>query len=282
MSDVRELKRRIKGVQNTQKITKGMKTMSIIRLQRAQNRTMAAKPYTSAIQEYIRNIDQENVYFSKGKTATPLYVIYTSDRGLCGAFNDTLLRTAESVIQKNKEDGYKLILIGTKAVVYFTRKGYEVYSKYSQLPSDPTISISNLVMNDCDKLFLEGKVGSVTLVYNHFLSKLNYSVTFQKLLPIQKRSRPEEKGYKLQFLYEPDLRTICDAVTRMYLESTVYQAFLDSSASEYAARLIAMGKATDNADEMIRTLTLDLNKTRQADITSEILEVVSGAEALRL
>ena len=278
MADIRDLRRRIKGVQNTQKITKGMKTMSAIRLQRAQARSLAAKPYTGAVQDMVSYLTEDNAYFAQNKSKATLYVVFTSDRGLCGAFNDNLLRKVESELT----DDDLLLLIGTKAVAYFNRRGREIYAKYAQLPVDPTISLSNLVMNDCRKLFLEGKVGSIVLAYNHFISKMNYGIQFHKLLPIQRKTRHKEKGMKLLFLYEPEQAAVMNAVIDIYLESTVFQCFLDSYASEYAARLIAMSKATDNAEEMVRTLTLEMNKTRQANITSEILEVVSGAEALRI
>jgi F-type H+-transporting ATPase subunit gamma len=279
MADIRDLRLRIKGVKNTQKITKGMKTMSAIRLQRAQARAMASKPYTNALMEMVAHISGDG-YFKENLCDGTLYVVFTSDRGLCGAFNDNLLRAVEAEMQKNKGQKYHLILIGTKAVAFFSRKGYEIHSKYSQLPPDPTISISNLVVEDCRKLFNECKVGKVILAYNHFISKLNYSILFRQLLPVQKKETPGLEGAKVNFSFEPEEGIVISSLIKMYLESTVYQAFLDSYAGEYAARLVAMSKATDNADDMIGTLTLQMNKTRQANITREILEVVSGAEAL--
>ncbi len=280
MADIRELRRRIKGVKNTQKITKGMKTMAAIRLQRSQARSTAAKPYTTAVADMASYLTEENIYCRGNRCKKTLYVVFTSDRGLCGAFNDSLLRAVEAELEKSEVKDHMLLLIGTKAVAHFSRKGQTAYSKYSQLPADPTLSISNLVMKDCVDVFRKGEVGSVVLVYNHFFSKLSYEVRFQKLLPISQKTSPDDKGMKLLFIFEPGQAILTELIMAMYLESTVFQAFLDSYASEYAARLIAMTNATNNAEDMIIDLTMEMNKTRQANITSEILEVVSGAEAL--
>ena len=182
--------------------------------------------------------------------------------------------------KQNERASSKLILIGTKAVVYFAKKGYEIHSVYSHLPPDPTVSLSDLVMNDCKKLFLEGKVGSVYLIYNNFKSRIRYEIKIKKMLPLPIAISAQKEGIRPIFIYEPDKTKLLHTIIEMFLESTVFHSFLDLYASEYSARLIAMSKATDAAEEMISDLTLKLNKTRQALITKEILEVVSGADAL--
>lgn len=281
MADVKELKKRIKGVSNTKKITNAMKAMSMIRLQKAEARAVSAKPYAEAVKHMVSGIG-EGGYFKHNKSSAVLLVVFSSDRGLCGGFNDTLLKSTKNTIEKHIKQGkkIKLILIGAKAVSFFSRSKFEVYSKYAHLPTEPTIHLSNLVVADCKKLFLEGTVSEVVVIYNHFLSKLKYDTRMHILLPLPQIGQIG-KNMLPNFVYEPDKVVVLNSIMEMYLGSAMYQFFLESTASEYSARFASMSKATDNADEMITDLTLKLNKTRQAVITSEILEIVSGAEALR-
>jgi F-type H+-transporting ATPase subunit gamma len=281
MVQIKDIKTRIKGITSTQKITKAMKSMSLIRLQRAEARALASRPFIYAITDIVSHLESDNVYFMGNKSRDALFVIFTSDRGLCGAFNENLMRQAEQAIKERSKTGKcKLILIGTKAVMHFRKKGYDIHSTYSHLPPDPTVSLSNLVINDCKDLYLKEQAGEVVLVYNNFKSKLKYEIKFKKMLPLPKILLSVKQGIRPIFLYEPDSGQLVDKVIEMFLESTVFHSFLDLYASEYSARFAAMSKATDSAQEMIDGLTLELNKTRQALITKEILEVISGAEAL--
>ncbi len=281
MAQIKDIKERIKGIKGTQKITKAMKSMSLIRLQRAEIRALASRPFIHAITDIVSHLESDNVYYRGNKSRDALFVIFTSDRGLCGAFNENLIRQAELAIKERSRTGKcRLILIGAKGASYFKNKGHETYSTYTHLPPNPTASLSNLVMNDCIKLYLEGKAGEVVLAYNNFKSKLKYEIRFKKMLPLPKKPLTEARGMRPVFLYEPEKRQLVDSVVQMFLESTVFHSFLDLYASEYSARLAAMTKATDSAQEMIENLVLELNKTRQALITKEILEVMSGAEAL--
>jgi F-type H+-transporting ATPase subunit gamma len=281
MVQIKDIKSRIKGITNTQKITKAMKSMALIRLQRAELRALASRPFIYAITDIVSHLRSDNIYYSGNKSKDALFVIFTSDRGLCGAFNENLIKQAEEEIkQKSKTGKCKLILVGTKGTAYFSRRGYDIYSTYTHLPTDPTASLSSLVINDCRKLYLEGKVGEVTLIYNNFKSKLKYVIKSKKMLPLPRIVSSIKEGIRPIFLYEPDRKRLVDSVIEMFMESTVFHSFLDLYASEYSARLAAMTKATDSAQEMIDDLVLELNKTRQALITKEILEVISGAEAL--
>ncbi len=288
MVQIKDLKERIKGIQGTQKITKAMKSMSLIRLQRAEVRALASRPFIHAITDIVSHLESDNIYYRGNKSRDALFVIFTSDRGLCGAFNENLIRQAELAIKERSKtampDGRqgkcRLILIGAKGAAYFKNKGHEIYSTYTHLPPNPTASLSSLVMNDCIKLYLEGKAGEVMLAYNNFKSKLKYEIRIKKMLPLPKKPLTEARGMRPVFLYEPEKRQLVDSVVQMFLESTVFHSFLDLYASEYSARLTAMTKATDSARDMIESLVLELNKTRQALITKEILEVISGAEAL--
>jgi len=288
MVQIKDIKSRIKGIKGTQKITKAMKSMSLIRLQRAEARALASRPSIYAITDIVSHLDSDNVYFMGNKSKDALFVIFTSDRGLCGAFNENLMREAEEAIKERSKKAVpagrqgkcRLILIGTKAVMHFRKKGYDIHSTYTHLPPDPTVSLSNLVINDCKKLYLSEQVGEVVLVYNNFKSKLKYEIRLKKMLPLPKLMLSARQGIRPIFLYEPDSGQLVDKVIEMFLESTVFHSFLDLYASEYSARFAAMSKATDSAQEMIDGLTLELNKTRQALITNEILEIISGAEAL--
>jgi len=281
MVQIKDIKERIRGVKGTQKITNAMKSMSLIRLQRAEARALASRPFIYAITDIVSHLESDNIYYKGNKSGDALFVIFTSDRGLCGAFNENLIKQAEAAIKERSRTGKcRLILVGTKAIMYFRRRKYEIYSTYSNLPPDPTASLSNLVMNDCKKLYLEGKAGEVVLAYNNFRSKLKYEIRLKKMLPLPKTLLGAKQAIRPIFLYEPDRNRLVDSVIEMFLESTVFHSFLDLYASEYSARLAAMTKATDSAQEMINGLILELNKTRQALITREILEVISGAEAL--
>jgi F-type H+-transporting ATPase subunit gamma len=281
MVQVKDLRERIKGIQGTQKITKAMKSMSLIRLQRAEIRALASRPFIHAITDIVSRLESDNVYYRGNRSMDALFVIFTSDRGLCGAFNENLIRQAELAINERSGKGKcRLILVGTKGVAHFKNKGHEIYSTYTHLPPNPTASLSNLVMNDCIKLYLEGKAGEIMLVYNNFKSKLKYDVRIKKMLPLPKNPLTEARGMRPIFLYEPEKNQLVDSVVQMFLESTVFHSFLDLYASEYSARLAAMTKATDSAQEMIDRLVQEMNKTRQAFITNEILEIISGAEAL--
>jgi F-type H+-transporting ATPase subunit gamma len=281
MVQIKDIKSRIKGIRNTQKITKAMKSMALIRLQRAELRALASRPFIYAITDIVSHLRSDNIYYSGNKSKDALFVIFTSDRGLCGAFNENLIKQAEEEIKQRSRTGKcKLILVGTKGAAHFGRRGYDIYSTYTHLPPDPTASLSSLVINDCRKLYLEGKVGEVTLIYNNFKSKLKYVIKSKKMLPLPKIVSGIKEGIRPIFLYEPDRNRLVNSVIEMFMESTVFHSFLDLYASEYSARLAAMTKATDSAQEMIDDLVLELNKTRQALITKEILEVISGAEAL--
>ena len=281
MVQIKDIRERIKGIESTRKITKAMKSMSLIRLQRAEARALASRPLIYAITDFVSHLRSDSVYYRGNRSKNALFVIFTSDRGLCGAFNENLIKQAKLEIKERSKTGKcKLILIGTKGVSHFTNKGYDIFSTYTHLPPNPTASLSNLVMNDCRKLFLEGKVGEVTLIYNNFKSKLKYVIKSKKMLPLPKIVSGIKEGIRPVFLYEPDRKRLVDAVIEMFMETTVFHSFLDLYASEYSARLAAMTKATDSAQDMIDDLVLELNKTRQAMITKELLEVISGAEAL--
>jgi len=281
MAQLKDIKDRIKGIKGTQKITNAMKSMALIKLQKAEARALASRPFIYAITDVVSHLDVDNVYFKGNKSKDALFVIFTSDRGLCGSFNENLLRAADETIKENnKAARSKLILVGTKAAIHFHGKDHDVYSTYSHLPADPTVSLSNLVMSDCKKLFLEGKVGHVYLIYNNFRSKVRYEVKTKKMLPLPKMVSAHYSGIKPIFTYEPEKQKVAHTAIEMFLESTVFHSFLDLYASEYSARLTAMTKATENAEEMITALILEYHKTRQAMITEEILEIISGAEAL--
>ncbi len=281
MVQIKDIKERIKGVRNTQKITRAMKSMSLIKLQRAEAAALASRPFIYAITDLVSNLESDNIYYHGNKSKNSLYVIFTSDRGLCGAFNESLIRQAEAAISEQRKIGKcRLILVGAKAVAHFRKRNYDIYTSYTNLPPSPTASLSNLVMNDCKKLYLEGSVGEVVLVYNNFKSKLKHEIKFKSMLPLPKAASKKIQDESQIFLYEPGKEALFAKVYEMFLESTVFHSFLDLYASEYSARLIAMTKATDSAEEMINGLIMDMNKTRQALITREILEVISGAEAL--
>ena len=195
MTQIKDLRDRVKGIRNTQKITKAMKSMALIRLQKAELRALASRPFIYGITDIVSALEVDNIYFKEGRSAEVAVLIFTSDSGLCGAFNENIIRAAEREIEAIERDGKRkcgLILVGTKATVHFARSGRKIYSTYTHLPPDPTVSLSNLVMNDCRKLFLEGKAGEVILVYSNFKSRLKYEMKVKKMLPVPHAAWPAE------------------------------------------------------------------------------------------
>jgi len=228
MAQIKDIRDRIKGIRDTQKITKAMKSMSLVRLQRAEVRALQSRPFIYAITDIVAHLKHDSIYFKGNRSKDALFVIFTSDRGLCGAFNDNLMKEARMKIKQQEQIGAsRLILVGTKAIQHFSAKEFDVYSNYSHLPADPTASLSNLVMNDCKKLFIEGKVGRVYLIYNNFKSKLRYEIKTKEMLPLPQITTRYREGILPLFEYEPEKQRVVDSIVEMFLESTVFHSFLD-------------------------------------------------------
>jgi len=286
----RQLRRRIKSVQSTKKITGAMEMIAASRIVKAQQRVAAARPYSEQITEVLRQLAASGVgldhpLLKERDVQTVGYIVLAADRGLAGAYNTTVLRTADRALQADQKDGkeYSLSLSGRKAEGYFRYRGYRIDEANAGFTEQPTYEDARKVAGGLIERYSEGEVDQVQVVYTRFLSAGSQKVTNARLLPLEKGEIEDlaADGPKADYEFEPSAEGILELLLPRYVESRVFAAMLDASASEQAARQRAMKSATDNAEDMIKTLGVKANKIRQAGITTEIMEVVGGAEALR-
>jgi len=286
----RQLRRRIKSVQSTKKITKAMEMIAASRIVKAQQRVAAARPYAEQITEVLRQLAAAGVgldhpLLKEREVQTVGYVVLAADRGLAGAYNSSVLRTADRALQADKKEGkdYSLSLSGRKAENYFRYRGYRIDEANQGYTEQPSYEDARRVAGGMIERYSEGEVDQVQIVYTRFLSAGTQKVTNSRLLPLEKEEIEDlaAEGPKADYEFEPSAEGILELLLPRYVESRVFAAMLDASASEHAARQRAMKSATDNAEDMIKSLGVQANKIRQAGITTEIMEVVGGAEALR-
>ncbi len=291
MPSLLDIRRRIRAVKSTQQITKAMKMVAASKLRRAQERIQHARPYALQMQRVLNSLasrvdpsahpllDDRRVPRAQGKA---LLIIITADRGLCGSFNTNVVKSAATFITENAARQVGLGLVGRRGRDYFGRRGfavlYEQINLFASLRFDDAKSIARAAM----EAFVDGHVDSVYLVYNEFKSVLQQKVVVDQLLPIPRGTFGESQatGPVVDYLYEPEPNELFRHLLPNHVEVQVWRALLESAAAEHAARMTAMDAATRNSAEMIDQLTLYMNKVRQAAITREIIEVVSGAQAL--
>ncbi len=297
----RILRRRIKTVESTKKITRAMELIAATRVAKAQERANAARPYS----EEITNVIFDLVSVGAG-TSHPLMrtypearkaalIVVTSDRGLCGAYNSTIIRLAEAELQARRHDGedYSLILVGSKAVSYFKFRGFRIDAQFTGVTDQPTYDDARAIAATVRERFASGELSSVDLVYSRFISVGTQRPVVRRFMPLEVQEEPTEgsaapgslggapAGPPAELEYEPSPTGILDVLLPRYVEARIFSALLDASASEHAARQRAMKSATDNAEELKTTLTRIMNRARQDAITTEIMEIVGGAEALK-
>ncbi|MCA9672136.1 MAG: ATP synthase F1 subunit gamma [Myxococcales bacterium] len=288
MPSLKDIRRRIGTVKNTQKITRAMKLVAAAKLRRAQENILKARPYAVELHEVISELAaradaEDHPLLEQREPRRVMMVILTSDRGLCGAFNTNILRAAEKHYRehKDKHEVFQLAVVGRKGRDYLRYRGIEVDRYFPGLDVGTALErakeISDAILED----YLDDSLDKVWLFYNEFKSAMSQQIITEQLLPIRPMELPEGHEAAIDFVYEPSKREILDTIMPMYVEVEVYRAALESTASEFGARMTAMENATQNASEMISTLTLEYNKARQAAITKELLEIVSGAEALK-
>lgn len=286
MANLQALRSRIRSVKNTQQITKAMKMVAAAKLRRAQENILEARPYAEAMSDVLQTIATR-----VGPSAHPLLqertenkvllVVVTSDKGLCGSFNANILRQAMSFLKDNKDKDLTVETVGRKGSDFFKRRPYEVRNAYTDIFSKLEYAKADDLGDGFIKAFLEEGFDAVYLVYNQFKSVIQQTLTFQKLLPVP-RADTGMDGPQLvvDYLYEPSPAELLQELLPKYVKGQIWRALLESNAAEMGARMTAMDSATRNAGDMIDRLTLTMNKIRQASITTEILEVVGGAEAL--
>jgi F-type H+-transporting ATPase subunit gamma len=277
-----DIRRRVRSVKNTQQITKAMNMVSAAKLRRAQEAMFAARPYARKMLEVLRNLaaraesHAHPLLQDRGSERIGLIVI-TSDKGLCGGFNANIIRTAARFLADRQGKDLSLALLGRKGRDYFRRRQYKIRTEQVGIFQALRYSHAQGIAHRTIEEFVKSEYDQVYLVYNEFKSVIQQRVVVDRLLPIEREIKPDEPA--LDYIYEPSARGIFHGILPKFVETQVWHALLESAAAEHAARMTAMDAATNNASDVIDGLTLYMNKVRQAAITKEIIEVVSGASA---
>jgi F-type H+-transporting ATPase subunit gamma len=291
VANLKAIRKRISSVKSTQKITRAMKMVAGARLARAQQRILALRPYAVKTGDMLREVttaltEAESIHplLAVREEKRVLFLVVTSDRGLCGAFNANILRAAERLMREKEVAGVEVSLatIGRKGRDHFRRRSVPLYHVFEGVWEKLDIEQARHVSRTVVRPFLAGEVDSIYLVYNEFKSAITQKVVVERLLPISpKQSTDSGSNSAVDYIYEPDQRTILDTILPLYVHVETYRALLESVASEHGARMTAMDNATNNASDMIKRLTLQANRARQAAITTELMEIIGGAEALK-
>ncbi len=287
MAGGREIKTKIKSVQNTRKVTRALEMVSASKIRKAQDRMKASRPYARAMRQVIGHLAQANSEFrhpylvERESIKRVGYIIISSDRGLAGGLNNNLFRKLLVEIRKHQEAGVEVdvVTIGQKASVFFRRIKVDMLASVSHLGDTPHVEQLVGVIKVMLDAYSSGKVDKVFLCYNDFVNTMTQRAAFDQLLPLP-ASDESVAQHDWDYIYEPDAETVLEHVLTRYIESLVYQAVMENVASEHAARMVAMKAASDNANKLIDTLNLVYNKARQAAITQEISEIVGGAAAV--
>ena len=289
MPSLIDLRRRIRAVKNTQQITKAMKTVAASKLRKAQERILSARPFAQSMLQVLNGLAARVDPSAHPLLASPaptgdrpptLLFVVTADKGLCGSFNSGLIRRASAFVRDSDSD-VVLGLVGRKGRDFFVRHGFQVRYEEVNLFSDLQYTHGQAIARVAVRQFTEGQASSVYLLYNEFKSAIQQQVVVERLLPIPKlEPAGKDKQVLAEYLFEPTPDEIFESLLPRHVETQIFRALLESVAAEHAARMTAMDAATRNAGEMLEGLTLYMNKVRQAKITSELIEVVSGAEAL--
>ena len=276
-----DIRRRIRSVKSTQQITKAMKMVSAAKLRRAQDAMFAARPYARKMMEVLNNLASRaraelHPLLEQRGDQKVLLVVVTADKGLCGAFNANIIRTARRFIEERAERDLSLNLVGRKGRDFFRRRQMTVRSEHVGVFQALRYPTAQAIARELIADFTGGKVDRVYLLYNEFKSVIQQRIVVEQLLPIE-RNAIDPKEPLLDYLYEPEPAGIFASILPRHVEIQVWRALLESAAAEHGARMASMDAASNNAGEMIGKLTLYMNKVRQAAITKEIIEVVSGA-----
>jgi F-type H+-transporting ATPase subunit gamma len=288
MPSLIDIRRRIRAVKSTQQITKAMKMIAASRLRRAQDRIIGARPFAQrmlrVLNGLVARVEQEAhplLRIPAEGEGRPLLIVITADRGLCGSFNSNVIKAAGQFVMREGGGGREIALglIGRKGRDFFRRRGFDVRFEHVNIFQRLTFGDAQVIADAAIEEFTSGTASSVYLVYNEFKSVMSQRVVVERLLPIPRLEMDEQSGPTIDYLYEPEPEQIFRDLLPRHVQVQVYRALLESVAAEHAARMTAMDAATRNSADMMDNLTLYMNKVRQAAITREIIEVVSGAAA---
>lgn len=285
MATLREVKRRIRSVQSTQKITRAMKLVAAAKLRRAQERILQARPYATKMSDLLTNLalrvsPEQHPLLARRETGRRLVVIITADKGLCGAFNANVIRRSVEFIRQSEEVAATLVVVGRKARDYYRRRGFTLKSEMVGFFDRLAYAHAQELAAGLVNAYSADEVDEVHLIYNEFRSVAVQRVVRVQLLPIESGQAGAD-AVAVDYLYEPSPDAILATLLPKYVTTQVFRALMESVAAEYGARMTAMDAATKNAQEMIGLLTIQYNKARQERITKELLDIVGGAEALR-
>ncbi len=313
MPNLLDIRDRISSIKNTKKITGAMKMVAAAKVKKSENKVKAARPFAKAlVSAFTRALASSDGDYSlaglKVERAIDNYpellktrmiqnvglLVVTSNKGLAGAYNANLIRYALKKAESLKEQGLgvKLFIVGQKGVSGIRRKaeqaGYEIVKKYTKISQEPNSSNAIVIAEDMAEAYINGQIDSIEIITTRFKTMMSYQVDQWPILPVEKIMHDFQESEEAHthaidplMIFEPNVNSILQKLVPMFITNIIYQALLEATASELAARMTAMSAATNNADDMIRTLTIDYNKARQSAITNEILEVVSGADALK-
>jgi F-type H+-transporting ATPase subunit gamma len=286
MRTIRDIRKRIRSVRNTQKITRAMKMVSAAKLRRAQSRLTSFRSYSDACESALRMLlsraesvdhpflENKNV---KGNT---IIIQIAGDRGLCGSYNVNIFKEFEKFRELHRSPGrYDFIAIGRRSRDYAKKKGYNILKEYVMLGGFYSTDISNEIKEIVTNHFISGEATEVYLLYSRFVSALSQKPAVRQLLPVKLENLAAHRG--IDYIYEPDLKSVLNLLLHQYIFSQIHRGLLEASASEFGARMTAMDSATNNASEMIDILTLQMNRSRQASITKELMDIINGVEAIK-
>ncbi len=302
MPNLKDIKSRISSVQNTKKITKAMKMVAAAKVKKAESTVKAARPFAeelmvlfrkmlATVNEFTttglkveRGLDNYPELLKKREVKTEGLLVITSNKGLAGAYNANIIKAALKRVKENAEQGINTVIypVGQKAVSGFKHKAgnYELRKGYISIANDPTATGANIIAEDIAEDFVSGKIDRIDIITTHFNNMMSYSVQEWEILPVQiEKAEKHEVDPVMEF--EPSPHSVLQQLVPMYISNSIYQALLEANASELASRMTAMSAASNNAEEMITTLTVDYNKARQAAITQELVEIVSGAQGVK-
>ncbi|MCD6161137.1 MAG: ATP synthase F1 subunit gamma [candidate division Zixibacteria bacterium] len=285
MASLRDIKRRIVSVESTQQITKAMEMVAAAKLRRAQMRVESSRPYGRKMQQMLESLagaasGLNHPLFEERKIASTLLVVIAADRGLCGSYNSNIMRAAMQYLKESPKDSIKLGLVGKKSCDFFKKKPFPIAFTIPQTGGKADMTMVRSLANDITGSFENGDVDEVRLLYTQFISMTKHKLTVDKFLPIEKPAGSDET-VQTNYIFEPSAEEIFTSLVPRYCVTKILTALLESFASEFGSRMISMSNASKNAKEMIEHLTLVRNKARQASITSELLDIVGGAEALK-
>jgi len=285
MASGKEIKRRIKSIKNTQQISKAMQMVSAAKMRKAQHRVEAARPYNEKIRELIAHLTRRNPEYRhammtpRANVKNIAVIVITTDRGLCGGLNSSMLKVVTKFAADSAAN-VSFLTVGRKGRDFLARFNREIKADITAIGDAPALTSILPVTTTAIDGFIDGQFDEVYVAYSYFRSVIAQIPTMEKILPIEMKEG-EQKEHNWDYLYEPEAKDVLDSLLPRYFESVVYQGVLENIACEHSARMVAMKNATDNAKGLVKELTVTYNKARQAAITKELIEIVSGSAAVK-